>query len=390
MKPTNIVILAVLGAMLVVLIAQLRAPERIEVTQLPPGADTGQPGPSTPTGRFDPAVATLATDSFQQRLVVSELASRWSALGLPPDLPEAVANGRLGGLTVQLDEAAEAGNAQANFVLAELETFCDNVRADRDRDLEPVIRAAQSLPPAETSHVRSAAGWMTWIDEQLYLQCRDAIFDSIAIATRIDAAAAEGHPPSQWRRGLQATDPQRSYRDVLDAALAGFLAAELTLANYFGTASSLLFEGQKVLGSRSFWLQQAAEQSANAQAMLGECFRVGCDAAAPAPARAAEQFVTAARSGVRLAHRGLTELSENHPEVVSRANAYAWRSVSQRLNELGCYGLSYIRYYVEDAREMPVLRARLGTQGQASADQLAEQLWSQYGDQAREYLGCAA
>jgi TPR repeat protein len=137
------------------------------------------------------------------------------------------------------------------------------------------------------------------------------------------------------------------------------------------------------------WLQQAADQSANARAMLGECYRQGCDDSPPAPARAAEQFIEAARSGVRLAHRGLSNLAEDHPDVVARATAYAWRSVSRRLNEQGCYGLAYIRYYIEDAREMPVLRARLGGKGQEDADRLAEQFWTQYGGQARENLGCA-
>jgi len=143
-----------------------------------------------------------------RRLVVSELTARWSNLGLPPDLPEAVVNGRLGSLTVQLDDAAESGNQQANFVLAELETFCNDVRENQNREFEAEILAAQSLPPLETAHVRSAAGWLTWIDEQLFLQCRDAIFDSIAIASRVNAAAADGHAPSLWRRGLLATDPK--------------------------------------------------------------------------------------------------------------------------------------------------------------------------------------
>jgi hypothetical protein len=389
MKPTNIVVLVVVAAFLIVMIVQLRAPERVEVTPMQAGTEVSSSEEMTPTGRFDPAVATLNADSFQQQLVVSELTSRWSNLGLPPDLPEAVANGRLGSISVQLDEVAAAGNHQANFVLAELETFCDSVRANRDRDVEPLIRDAQSLDPVDTAHVRNAAGWMTWIDEQLYVQCRDAVFDSIAIASRVDEAAAEGHAPSLWRRGLLSTDPAQSYRDVLDSALAGFLAAQLTLANYFGSSSALLFEGQDVLGSRSLWLQQAAEQSANARAMLGECYRKGCDASAPAPARAAEQFIEAARWGVRAAHRGLSNLAEEEPEVVSRTTAYAWRSVSRRLNEQGCYGLSYTRYYIEDAREMPALRARLGADGQENADRLAEQLWTQYSEQARDNLGCS-
>ena len=63
---------------------------------------------------------------------------------------------------------------------------------------------------------------------------------------------------------------------------------------------------------------------------------------------------------------------------------------SQRLNELGCYGLEYIRYFIEDSRELPVLRGRLGAARQKDAEQLADQIWTQYGDEARGALGCAA
>jgi hypothetical protein len=390
MKPMNIVVLGVLAAMLIVVIAQLRAPERVEVSALEEPLATDEPQPRTPVGRFDAAVSSLGSDSFQRQLVLSELTGHWRNLGMPPDLPQAVADGRLGSVSVQLDNAAANGNHQANFVLAELGTFCEEVRAARGRDEEPLIRAAQNLKPEDTAHIRDTAGWMSWLDEQLYLQCRDAVIDSIAVATRIDAAANEGHAPSLWRRGLMETDPARSYRDVLDSALSGYPAAQITLANYFAPQPLPLFAGQKVRGSRSLWLQEAASHSASGQAMLGECYRQGCDGAAPAPARAVEFLIPAARAGLRIAHRGLSELAESNPDVLPKTQAYAWRVLSQRLNELGCYGLNYGRYYIEDARELPVLRARLGDTGQKTADTFANQWWAQYEASARGNLGCAA
>jgi hypothetical protein len=390
MRATNIVVLAVVAALLIVLIAQLRSPTRVPVVEQPAPATQNGQGEGPQIGRFDAAQPSLEDGGFQHQLLLSELTSRWMNLGLPPDLPQAVADGRLGGLTVQLDNVAGAGagNHQANFVLAELESFCDDVRAHQQYDAEPLIRAAQSLKPEETAYVRTTAGWMSWLTDQLYKQCRDAVFDSIAIESRLRTAAAEGHTPSQWRLGLTSADPGRSYRDVLDAALAGYVPAELTIANYFPPVSLPLFAGQNVRGSRSIWLQQVAKDAVIGHALLGECYRLGCDGGAPAPARAAEHYIEAARSGIRMAERGLSTLADSHPDVVAPTQAYAWRVFSRRLNETGCYGGDYLEYYIEDSHEMPVLYARLGERNQKIADDFAQQFWAQYATEARDYLGC--
>lgn len=387
-KSTNIIVLAVLTAFLVVIVAQLRSPPRIPVAVTPSAGDTSSET-AVSVGRFVPGEASLATRSFERQVAVSEMRQRWITLGLPVDLPEAVVDGRLSTVVQQLESVAAQANDQANFVLAVLEDFCEDVRVQRDVSADRWIREAQNLEPAQTAHVRNAAGTMRWIAEQLYLQCREPVFDSLAIQARLREAAGRDHLPSLWRVGLLDPEPESSYREVREAALGRYLPAELTLASLFRADAPPLFAGQSVIGSRSLWLQQAAEHSVIGQSRLGECYRQGCDGRDPAPARAVEYLTQAARSGDREAILGLASIAESDKRAVRPEQAWAWRAFAQRLNDVGCYGQRYVDNYIDDARVVPVLEARLGERALADAKTLLDQYWDQYGAGAREHLGCA-
>ncbi|MBS0376073.1 MAG: hypothetical protein JSR73_15950 [Proteobacteria bacterium] len=375
---------AVLTALLLERPATPESPPSPAVRPVLPAASVAPP----PAAHAAPAEGS----ALAPRVVRAVLHERLHSPALSPERLEALAAGRIAPVAAALRAAREPGAAA---LLADLAALCESLPDSADGAAARDALGVAGRDALAVASLERLAGAVHAARATLEAGCAATSFDAAGIRSALEAGARAGDPHSVERLAfLSRGDAGR----LASAALLGMPRAQLRLA-----LDQL--PGQPA-AARS-WLEAAAKQDPEAEALLGACLLGGCGAG-PDPAAARAALESAAGHGAPVALGWLaagaggedpsrwspagalvTPLPPAHPEALglTPVERYAWAALAAGLAADGCFGLD-----LDLAAGALAARARLeralSPAEAAEGTAAAAALESRTGASARQSRGC--
>jgi len=361
------------------------APQRTEPARA--AYDTGplpatRPASGPPAAPLDAALLRAAVVARLPASLSHELVARLAA-GDVAEVARALAAGR------------GPGSAAA---LAELALWCQELaepHTEADAQAARSALGAAAREPAAGAALEALIGARRAAERRLAAGCAGARFDAAAIDRQLQASARNGDAASLERLALTGSGGPGK---LTSAALLGAPRAQLRLG--LDSLRSHPVEARS-------WLEAAAKQDADAQALLGTCLLAGCGAD-PDPVAGRATLESAARRGAPFAlgllssgaaadevHRWLpagalvAPLPPPDPDALalSAADRLAWAALAGRLAEQGCFGFE-LSLAAEALAARPHLERSLSPADVAAGARAADELEAASGAAVRHARGC--
>jgi TPR repeat protein len=337
-------VIAIALAAGVVVFAALLA-QRPPAPEAPPPAPAAAPAPPPATAGPPTAAREVpaSASALAPRVLRAVLHERLHSPALSRERLEALGAGRMPAVAAALREAHEPGAAA---LLADLAALCESLPAAEDGAAARTALGAASRDASAATALERLSGAVREAAATLGAGCAATSFDATALRAALEASARAGDPHSVERLAFAGRgDAGR----LASAALLGMPRAQLRLA-----LDQL--PGQPAT-ARS-WLEAAAKQDPEAEALLGACLLGGCGAG-PDPVAARAVLESAAGRGAPVALGWLAAgaggedtsrwspagalvapLPPAQPEALGLTpiERYAWAALAGDLAADGCFG----------------------------------------------------
>jgi TPR repeat protein len=310
----------------------------------------------------------------------SRLAVTLRPLGAGEKLITRLADGDIAGVSMELKQQAQKGDASASNLLDYMAHFTCAFAGGEGEDSEADSLDAQALPTADAEWVGIAMQERNADNKQWSTVCKQTL-DKAEANRWLEASATQGDAASLYL--LSIFGHKSRDKQLLEAAAGGYPWAEFTLASRIIGGSPIASGGTDTPQNAGDLLRAAAVDLPAAEDQLALCEFNGCPGIEPDISSAVSHAREAAQRGsydAMLEIGPQLQASQIDPDEVA-----AWNLVYAFLEQSGCAG------QLISVRLMKSVSYTLHSPAIATnARTLAEKYWQDYGSQILFNLGCGS
>jgi len=307
-------------------------------------------------------------------------------LGIDAGVVTALGRADFAGAVESLSAEAAQGKQASNIALIRLQHACAQI-AQAQTTVAPaqLDKLRADLPEDRAERIIAVLDAQNDYTRRAQASCRNAKFDLRRIEATLRQAAEQGDPVSATELARFTGDPARREALLVAAAARNYAPAQHALAQsrVVGVQRGLSTEN---VASIRVLLKQAGQTLPLAKLDFANCVAVGCDGH-PADAPTAAVFgIDAARDGEAAAFPAMMRMPWR--QRLKPEEQIAWQYFGERLNESGCTGQGYIGAAVNFTQMLGQLGKAVKPDVIASARQLADRYWSEFGERAKKEQLC--
>jgi hypothetical protein len=328
----------------------------------------------------------LPAEAFVTRLGEVTYRQLFRALAIDAGVITALGRADFAGAVDTLSTTATQGSQPANIALIRLQHACAQL-AQASTTVAPaqLDKLRADLPEARAARIIAVLDAQNDYTRRAQASCRAARFDLRRIEATLRQAAEQGDVVSATELARFTGDPARREAMLVAAAAKNYAPAQHALAQsrVVGVQRGLSTEN---VASIRVLLKQAGQTLPLAKLDFANCVAVGCDGH-PADAPTAAVFgIDAARDGEAAAFPAMMRMPWR--QRLKPEEQIAWQYFGSRLNGAGCMGQGYIGAAVTFTQMLGQLEKAVKPDVIASAKQLGDRYWMDFGERAKKEQLC--